>query len=61
MPREQGDTISAPYSTADDPSSGVFTTHVDYHSIDANLLKLDLLGKDDPTILRYLEDVTGLG
>jgi DNA polymerase-3 subunit alpha (Gram-positive type) len=45
---------------ADDPSSGVFTTHVDYHSIDANLLKLDLLGKDDPTILRYLEDVTGV-
>ncbi|MBQ8898303.1 MAG: PolC-type DNA polymerase III [Clostridia bacterium] len=36
------------------------TTHVDYHSIDSNVLKFDLLGKDDPTILRYLEDNTGI-
>lgn len=38
----------------------MITTHVDYHSIDSNVLKFDLLGKDDPTILRYLEDNTGI-
>jgi DNA polymerase-3 subunit alpha (Gram-positive type) len=45
---------------ADDLETDIITTHVDYHSIDENLLKLDLLGKDDPTILRYLEDQTGV-
>ena len=45
---------------ANDPSSGFITTHFDYHSIDGNLLKLDILGHDDPTMIRMLEDLTGL-
>ncbi len=36
------------------------TTHFDYHSIDHNLLKLDILGKDDPSMARMLKDMTGL-
>ncbi len=44
---------------ANDVNSPFITTHFDYHSIDSNLLKLDILGHDDPTIIRMLEDLTG--
>ncbi|MEG1595423.1 MAG: PolC-type DNA polymerase III [Lachnospiraceae bacterium] len=45
---------------ANDMSTDLITTHFDYHSIDHNLLKLDILGHDDPTMIRMLEDLTGI-
>ncbi|SHH42625.1 DNA polymerase III catalytic subunit, PolC type [Clostridium collagenovorans DSM 3089] len=45
---------------ADDPNSDIVTTHFDYHSISGRLLKLDILGHDDPTVLRMLKDLTGI-
>ena len=45
---------------ANDMTTDIVTTHFDYHSIDSNLLKLDILGHDDPTMIRMLEDLTGL-
>ena len=45
---------------ANDMGTDIVTTHFDYHSIDHNLLKLDILGHDDPTMIRMLEDLTGI-
>ncbi len=44
---------------ANDMSTDTVTTHFDYHAIDHNLLKLDILGHDDPTMIRALQDMTG--
>jgi len=45
---------------ADDPNSDIITTHFEYHSMESNLLKLDMLGHDDPSMIRMLEDLTGV-
>lgn len=45
---------------ANDPSSGTITTHFDYHAIEEQLVKLDILGHDDPTTLRMLQELTGV-
>jgi DNA polymerase-3 subunit alpha (Gram-positive type) len=45
---------------ADDKKSGVITTHFDYNAISGRILKLDILGHDVPTIIRMLEDITGV-
>lgn len=45
---------------ADDKAKGIVTTHFDYHAIEPNLVKLDILGHDGPTIIRMLQDMTGV-
>lgn len=45
---------------ANDKESGVITTHFDYHSISGRILKLDILGHDGPTLIRMIEDITGI-
>ena len=45
---------------ADDDGSDTITTHFEYHSMEANILKLDMLGHDDPTMVRMMQDLTGV-
>ena len=45
---------------ANDREAGVITTHFDFHALHDNLVKLDILGHDDPTVLRMLQDLTGV-
>ena len=45
---------------ADDKNSDIITTHFEYHSMESNLLKLDMLGHDDPSMIRMLQDITGV-
>lgn len=54
------DDITPVQYPADDTKSEWKTTHFDYHAFDANLLKLDILGHDDPTMMRMLQDLTGV-
>ena len=45
---------------ADSTDTDVITTHFEYHSMESNLLKLDILGHDDPSMIKMLEDLTGI-
>ncbi len=57
---EEIDTFTPVQRPANDMTVDIITTHFDYHSIDHNLLKLDILGHDDPTMIRMLQDLTGI-
>ena len=57
---EEINTFTPIQHPANDMTVDITTTHFDYHSIDHNLLKLDILGHDDPTMIRMLQDLTGM-
>ncbi len=57
---EEINTFTPVQHPANDSTSPIITTHFDYHKIDHNLLKLDILGHDDPTMIRRLQDLTGI-
>ena len=57
---EEINTFTPVQHPANDMTTATVTTHFDYHSIDHNLLKLDILGHDDPTMIRMLQDLTGV-
>ena len=57
---EEIDTFTPVQRPANKEEAESITTHFDYHSIEHNLLKLDILGHDDPTMIRYLHDLTGI-
>ncbi len=57
---EDINSFTAVQHPANDMTTDTITTHFDYHSIDHNLLKLDILGHDDPTMIRMLQDLTGI-
>ena len=57
---EEINTFTPVQHPANDMTTDIVTTHYDYHSIDHNLLKLDILGHDDPTMIRMLQDLTGI-
>ena len=57
---EDIDSFTPVQHPANDTTTNIITTHFDYHSIDHNLLKLDILGHDDPTMIRMLQDLTGI-
>ena len=57
---EEIDSFTPVQHPANDMTTDIITTHFDYHSIDHNLLKLDILGHDDPTMIRMLQDLTDI-
>ena len=57
---EEIDTFTPVQHPANDMTTDTITTHFDYHKIDHNLLKLDILGHEDPTMIRMLEDLSGI-
>ena len=57
---EEINTFTPVQHPANDMETPIVTTHFDYHKIDHNLLKLDILGHDDPTMIRMLQDITGV-
>lgn len=57
---EEIDSFTPVQRPANDVNTKIITTHFDYHAIDSNLLKLDILGHQDPTMIRMLQDLTGI-